>query len=205
MQQFEPLCDQFHIEDGYSGHVPARPSKAIYEAKLDRVGAENKNDRDCFGRCLGGKRRRGSTTCDNHGHVAAYQFARQLGQPIVLILGPAILDSHIPPLDIAGFDHEKRRTERARRFQRPGAEITDHWHRRLLRARGERPCNRRAAERGYQFPAFDCDWRVPLLCEGCLAKGTIARRERAVFTFRKDAKSVPSAWPLCLLRGLAEN
>jgi hypothetical protein len=129
---------------------------------------------------------------NNHGHLAAYQFARQLGQPIVLILGPAILDSHIPPLDIAGFDQaiEKRSTERARRFQRPGAEITDHWHRRLLRAGGERPCNRRAADCGYQFSASDCDWRVPLLCEGCLAKGTIPHREHAVFTFGKDAKSV---------------
>src|ERR1700730_18296497 len=45
VQQFEPLCDQFHIKDGYARHVPAGSSKAIYEAKLDRVGADNKNDR----------------------------------------------------------------------------------------------------------------------------------------------------------------
>jgi hypothetical protein len=36
---------------------------------------------------------------------------------------------------------------------------------RLLCARGDRRCNRRVADRGYQFPASDRNWHVPLLYE----------------------------------------
>src|SRR5215469_11586330 len=69
MQQFECLWDQFHIEDCYARHIPARPREAFYEAILDRIGAENKNDWNRFRRCLGGQCRRRSTSCDNHGHL----------------------------------------------------------------------------------------------------------------------------------------
>src|SRR5262249_53613594 len=44
-----------------------------------------------------------------------------------------------------------------------------------LRARRERPCSRRAAECGQQFPPSDGDCHAPLPCE--VRKGTIARHE----------------------------
>ena len=115
MQQFEGLWDQLHVEDGYARHISAGPCEALYEAKLDRVGAENKNDRDRPCRCLGGKRRWGGTTCDNHGHLTAHQFARQTWQTIIFALGPAVLDRDIPPLDVAGFTQPLTERGRSRR------------------------------------------------------------------------------------------
>ena len=76
-----------------------------------------------------------------------------------------------------------------------------HLLRRLLRACSKRPCDGRAADRGYQFPASDCNWRLPLLCEGCLVKGTIARRERAVFTFGGEPRRGSAL--AVMIRGIA--
>ena len=42
--------------------------------------------------------------------------------------------------------------------------------------------DRRAAERGYQFPPSNGDWHVTLPCEGCLA--SISRWEHLVLTGR---------------------
>jgi len=81
----------------------------------------NKNDRDSFCRCAGGKARSASPACDNHGCLVAYQFTRQTRQPIVSTSRPPVLNSHIPPHDIAALLQaiEKCSAERARRFQRP--------------------------------------------------------------------------------------
>jgi hypothetical protein len=59
----------------------------------------------------------------------------------------------------------------------------DASHPLLLRARRERPCGCRAAERTYQFPPSDDDWHVTLPCEGGL--GSISRREQAVLPLRQ--------------------
>src|SRR6516164_9907160 len=48
---------------------------------------------------------------------------------------------------------------------RSAIEKPDHRHRRLLRARRERPRGCRAAERDYQFPPSDDDCHTPLPCE----------------------------------------
>src|SRR5438132_6046348 len=81
-------------------------------------------------------------------HLTAYRIGCEVGQSVDLVLRPAILDRHILALDVAGFTKVlaecgqisctigKRRT----------AEEPDHRHRRLLRARRERPRSRRAAE-----------------------------------------------------------
>src|SRR4029450_11664 len=65
----------------------------------------------------------------------------------------------------------------------------------LLRARRERPPHR-AAERSYQFPPSDSDRHVALPAEGCLVKGTISHRKRAVFT-RSRAGCRCAARPQC--------
>jgi hypothetical protein len=41
-------------------------------------------------------------------------------------------------------------------------ENPDHWHGRLLRARRERPCHRRAAERGQEFSSSNVACHVTL-------------------------------------------
>src|SRR5262249_62345725 len=55
---------------------------------------------------------------------------------------------------------ERAQTDRVH-FRRCVAEEPDHRHRRLLRARRERPC-RRAGERGQEFSSFDMACHVTL-------------------------------------------
>jgi hypothetical protein len=85
----------------------------------------------------------------DHRHLTAYQVGCEVGQSIILVLRPAILDRHILALDVAGFadalpecGHQTCSVGRRRAAQEP-----DHRHRRLLRTRCERPRRRRAAER----------------------------------------------------------
>src|SRR5499427_2494969 len=91
----------------------------------------------------------------DHRHLTAYQIGCEVGQSVVLVLRPAILDHDILALDVAGFANAlpecgqiacaigKRRT----------AEEPDHRHRRLLRTRRERPRNHRAAEQRDEIAA----------------------------------------------------
>src|SRR5262245_30896083 len=93
----------------------------------------------------------------DRGHLTAYQIGCEVGQSVVLVLR-AILDRHILALDVAGFTKalpecgqiactiNKRRA--AKRGTR--AEHADHRHRRLLRARRERPRGR-ATEQCNEF------------------------------------------------------
>jgi hypothetical protein len=58
MQQFQPLRRNFYAQLGHARYVAARPAEARNKAKLDRVGAQFKDDRDGCGRCLRRKRAR---------------------------------------------------------------------------------------------------------------------------------------------------
>src|SRR2546429_420600 len=66
----------------------------------------------------------------------------------VLTLGPAECDVRILPLAVAGLGQTlaERSHSRCRLVGRPAADEPDHRHRRLLRARRERPRGRCAAE-----------------------------------------------------------
>ena len=76
------------------------------------------------------------------------QVGRQCGQPINFILGPAGDDSHVLALDIACPSETLAKSAQTvhHSIRGPGVEDADHRHRRLLRARRERPRRRRAAE-----------------------------------------------------------
>ena len=41
--------------------------------------------------------------CSDHRDLTAYQIGCEVGQSVVLVLRPAILDRHILALDVAGF------------------------------------------------------------------------------------------------------
>src|ERR1700756_4000283 len=72
-----------------------------------------------------------------------------------MFLRPAVFDRDILPLDIAGF--LKTFTEGGHKERvssgRSSAEESDHRHRRLLRARRERPCGRSATEQRDELAA----------------------------------------------------
>jgi len=76
-----------------------------------------------------------------------------------LILGPAVCDRHVLALDIAGILQALAEcAQKVRgRVRRCGVEEPDHRHRRLLRARDERPRHRRATKHTEKFTTSDAD------------------------------------------------
>jgi hypothetical protein len=84
------------------------------------------------------------------------KVCRQCGQPINLILGPAVDDRHVLALDIACLLEALAKSPKTvhHRVRGPGVEDPDHWHRWLLRLHRERPRRRRAAEQRYELAPF---------------------------------------------------
>src|SRR5262249_51715917 len=70
----------------------------------------------------------------------------------------------------------------------------------LLQARPERPRRSRAAEQRNELAPSDSDRHVALPSEGCLVKGTISHRKRAVFTRSQAAECRCAARPQCCRR-----
>ncbi len=146
-QQLQPLRRQLNREKIDTCQVAAGLGEARNKTELDRVFADDEDDGDRGGRRLCRKRRRSASRGD-HGKRPANQFGRQPRQSIVLVFGPTVYDRHVLALDIAAVFEalaECAQTVRAR-VRRCGAEEPDHRQRRLLRARGERPNRRSAAE-----------------------------------------------------------
>src|SRR5262245_56725709 len=156
MQQPKLLCPKLRRDEGDTGDVAARAVETGDEAKLNRVAGAYEDDRDRRSRRLG-YNCRGDVMRSDHRYLTAYQIGCEVGQSVVLVLRPAILDHDILALDVAGFTNPlpeggqitctigKRRT----------AEEPDHRHRRLLCARRERPRGRRSADRGEECSSFD--------------------------------------------------
>ena len=90
----------------------------------------------------------------DHRHLTAYQIGCEVGQSVVLVLRPAILDRHILTLDVAGFTNALPECGQiaCTISKRRAAEEPDHWHRSLLRARHERPRRRAAEQRDERAP-----------------------------------------------------
>jgi hypothetical protein len=81
-----------------------------------------------------------------------------------MTLGPAIFDRHIAAFGEAGFAQAlaERGEERGVSARRFAVELSDDWHRRLLRACRERPRGGRTAEEGDKGAATDVDCHVTL-------------------------------------------
>src|SRR5262249_61086463 len=92
----------------------------------------------------------------------AAALRRHRRKPIIPILGKAILDSDVLPLDKSGL--VQALPECANQVlgagRRRGAEKADHWHHRLLRPRRERP-RRRAAETDDELAPLHV-WMAPV-------------------------------------------
>src|SRR5262245_60783880 len=90
----------------------------------------------------------------DHGHLTAYQIGCEVGQSVVLVLRPAILDRRILALDVAGFTKALPECGQiaCTISKRRAAEQSYHRHCRLLRARRQRPrC--RTTEKRYELAA----------------------------------------------------
>src|SRR5262245_26374622 len=173
---------RFAVNSVFRRLTPVRPREAGDKTVLDRVVRHAEHDGDRR-RCILGRKCCGEASgCDDHRDLPANKLGRKVGESLHL-LGPAVVDRHVLALDIAGFFEALAKSAQplGNHFRRSDLEKPDHRHRRLLRARRERPRRRHAAERSYHFPPSDSDRHVALPCEGWLVKATISRRKRAVF------------------------
>jgi hypothetical protein len=81
---------------------PGRLKLATRPAVTGSPAAEEDN-RNLCGRGFGRLRRSVAASREDHGHLTANQIGRQGRQSIVLVLGPAVFDRHVPALNITGF------------------------------------------------------------------------------------------------------
>src|SRR6516164_11103033 len=136
--------------------IAARPIEARNKPELHGVRGDAEDDRDRRRCRLGCECRSGTSGRNDYRYLPANQFGRQLRQPVVLLICPAIFDRHVLALDIAGVLEalaECAHTVR-KRVRRCTAEEPDHRHGRLLCTRRERPRCRRAAEQRDEVTAF---------------------------------------------------
>ena len=85
--------------------------------------------------------------------MVAKQIGRQSGQPVVLTVRPAVLDRNIPSINKTGLVETltKRCCDEHLRVSRAAVEKSDNRQVTLLRARRERPRNRRAAQQRHEL------------------------------------------------------
>ena len=148
VQQLQPLRLQLHAQRGHAGEIAARPVQAGDQPERDRIGAGEEHDRNGPGRGLGGEHAEHLAGDGDHRDLSADQVGRQRRQPVVLLLRPAIFDRDVAALDIAGFAQALAERVQPARVAAGGgaAQEADHRQRRL-RARGQRPGNRRRGRR----------------------------------------------------------
>ena len=110
----------------------------------------HEEDWDGLGRRFGRERGKRALQRNEDRYLAANQFGDQHRQPVVLALSPAVFDCNVPTLCETGVIEAAMKCGeiRASLFDRRQVNKADDRHRRLLRARGERPSSRRTAEQG---------------------------------------------------------
>jgi hypothetical protein len=155
-QQLQPFWLELLEKGACTRDVAAGTMQAADEAAPDRVAAGHEDDWYSRGRRFGRKRRWIAADCNDDGNLPLHEISDQRAQSIVLAIGPTIIDDDVSITDESGFTEAllEHRDERRVRDKRTGAEQTDHWHRRLLRARREWPrcccaANKRDASRRF--------------------------------------------------------
>jgi hypothetical protein len=123
------------------------PGRAKLATRWDLGDTEdNRNRRSCS---FGGKGRSVIAARCDHGDLSADQVGHECRQAIVLARYPMVLDRYVMTIDVARFVEAFVKGSRSTRFgiRRPAANDPDHRQRRLLSARGERPCGYTAKNR----------------------------------------------------------
>src|SRR5262249_20775161 len=154
-EEAQPVGLEVENKRAYARDVAAGAIEAGDETAPDRVGASHVDDRYSRGRSLGRQCRYLAAWCNNDRHLSTHEIGGERGQLIVLSVGPAIVQGGVLALEESGIFQalQDHRDERRVDGGRTGAENADHRHRRLLRARRERPRGR-AAEQRDELAAF---------------------------------------------------
>src|SRR5262249_41019852 len=148
MENSEPFGHQLASEKIDAGRVSFRPADARDQTRLDWVLANAEDNWDGRGRGFGRAGSGWAAWYSDDRNPAAGQVGGQFGHAIVLTLCPTIFDRDVLPFDKARFVEAFAERGQIQQVgvERTGTQETNHWHRRLLRARRERPCGHGAAE-----------------------------------------------------------
>src|SRR5262249_27716191 len=145
-------------EIGHASDIIAWPTQAADETDRNRVNTCHEHDRNGHaGRfCLP---RSGCARCGNHVHRAMDQIGCQRRQAIILSVGPAVFNCHVPPDVTRNFVQpliEGTQPQNVR-LRRPGTEPSDDRRSRPLSTRRQRPRSRCADKRNDEIPPSNSD------------------------------------------------
>jgi hypothetical protein len=148
-QEFQSLWSQLGGVDADARGITARAVDTGREPFPDRIKAGNEENRYRRGSPLGCLRDHQTSGRSNQGDVAANQIGGHPPQPIVLTLGPTVLNRDILALDVSGFIQTmvERSHERGRGAGRRAVKEADYRQCGRLRLGPERPRCRHAAEK----------------------------------------------------------
>ena len=140
-QHPEPLGGNIGVDRGDAGDVAAGPVEAGDKAEFDRIAAGGEHHRNGSGGVLGRHRGGGAAGGGDQRHLAADQLGGEVRQPLVVPVGPAIVDGDVVAVDETGLAQafEKRIEAALVLLRRTGMQKPDHRQRRLLRPRGPWP------------------------------------------------------------------
>jgi hypothetical protein len=180
-QQAQPLWSHLRGQRDDSSGIAARPIETLHEAQSIRRVGDQEINWDIPGRVSGGDRRHCRGQGCDHRHLALNQVRRHVRQPIFLSVSPAEFDRDVLSLDKAGFAQAFPQSGHAPGVwpRRSGVQKSDHRHRGLLRARGERP-HHGTAKSGDEFSSLNVDRHSCLsylmITASATAKPSTARR-----------------------------
>ena len=142
------LASKVRLDVAQSGRIAARAGQALDQIPSDWICRRHEDDWDHRGR-QPSPLSAGSVTGTVYIRPWPHQFGRPARQRSYRPSSPTVLHHDISILDLALPPQPGRNASTSALVcDAPGteSEITDHRHLRLLRARRERPCHRRAAE-----------------------------------------------------------
>src|SRR5262249_20827947 len=119
---------------------------------------------------------------DDHCHLTTNQLSRQRRHSVVLPARPAILNRHVLTLDIACFLQALTKRAHHRRVcvRRCAVKKSNHRHRRLLRARRQRPRGRAAEQRDEIAALHRCNHSITSSARASSVGGISRPSARAV-------------------------
>src|SRR5262245_16918875 len=148
MQEPKPLGPKLSVQGADTGDVAARAVQAGDKTDFDRIRPDTEDDGNCRGRSFCRECRRRAAGRGNQRHSAIYQIGHQFRQASVVIVPEPKFDCDIASFDKACFVQAfaECRDNTCTQLRHTRVDKSNDWHRRLLRARCERPCDCRTTE-----------------------------------------------------------
>src|SRR5437763_8296894 len=155
MEEAQPLGRNLSGEKIDPGRIAARLGKAGDQTVPDWVIADAEDDRDRCGGSLGRLSNGGLAGGNNNGYATADEVSHERRQAIASTVQPVVFNHYVLALDVPGFveGFAERSRIAPRVLGRPNVNKADDRHRRVLRARCERPSGSRAAEQRDELPS----------------------------------------------------